>query len=179
MTHPYVWRDLCIRVTWPIHTWHMRLIRTWDMTQLGSGVETQSVRCAIYVCHTQSRFLILRGHFPPKSPKISGSFAQRDLQFEASYATSPRVVPSHTCDMSYVCDIPQLSVGHALHTSIDMCRHAVLSVTWVIRWRSCIGCLKLQISFRKIATDFRALWREMTSKDKASYDSTPPCMCVV
>ena len=42
-------------------------------------------------------------------------------------------------------------------------------------WRRCIGCLKLQISFRKRATNFRALLQKTTSKDKASYGSTPPC----
>jgi len=44
-----------------------------------------------------------------------------------------------------------------------------------MEWRRCIGCLKLQISFRKKITNFRALFRKMTYKDKISYDSTPPC----
>jgi len=50
-------------------------------------------------------------------------------------------------------------------------------------WRRCIGCLKLQVSFRlklqvsfhQRATYHRALLRKMTYKDKASYDATPPC----
>jgi len=42
-------------------------------------------------------------------------------------------------------------------------------------WRRCIRSLKLQISFRKRTTNYRAVSREMTCKDKASYDSTPPC----
>ena len=33
-------------------------------------------------------------------------------------------------------------------------------------WQTCIGCLKLQISFRKEATNFRVLLREMTSKNE-------------
>jgi len=43
-------------------------------------------------------------------------------------------------------------------------------------WRRLIGCLKLQVFFCKRATNHRALWREMTYEDKASYNSTPPCM---
>jgi len=35
-------------------------------------------------------------------------------------------------------------------------------------WRRCRGCLKLHVSFRKRATIYRALLREMTCKDKAS-----------
>jgi len=42
-------------------------------------------------------------------------------------------------------------------------------------WRRPIGCLKLQVIFRKRATNYRALLRKMTYKDKASYGSSPPC----
>jgi len=42
-------------------------------------------------------------------------------------------------------------------------------------WRRCIGCLKFQVSFRKRATNYRALSQEMTYKDNASYASSPPC----
>jgi len=43
-------------------------------------------------------------------------------------------------------------------------------------WRRPIGCLISQIFFRILATNYRALWRKMTYKDKGSYDSTPPCI---
>jgi len=42
-------------------------------------------------------------------------------------------------------------------------------------WGRLIGCLKLQVIFRKRATNYRALVRKMTYEDKASCDSTPPC----
>jgi len=42
-------------------------------------------------------------------------------------------------------------------------------------WRIPIGCLKLEVIFRKRAPNYRALLRKMTYEDKASYDSTPRC----
>jgi len=45
-------------------------------------------------------------------------------------------------------------------------------------WRRPMGCLKLQVIFRKRATNYRALLRKMTSKHKASCGSSPPCMYI-
>jgi len=42
-------------------------------------------------------------------------------------------------------------------------------------WRWPIGCLKLQVIFRKRATNCKALSRKMTCTDKASYGSWAPC----
>ena len=42
---------------------------------------------------------ILTGHFPQQSPIVSGSFAEWDLQLEASYVSSPLCIeslPTHT-----------------------------------------------------------------------------------
>jgi len=46
-------------------------------------------------------------------------------------------------------------------------------------WQRPIGCLKLQVNFRKRATNYGALLRKMTCNDKASYGFSPPCMYVV
>jgi len=46
------------------------------------------------------------------------------------------------------------------------------------RWRRPIQCLDLLIIFRKWATNYRALLRKMTCKDKASYGSSPPCTII-
>jgi len=62
-----------------------------------------------------------------------------------------------------VCTFWQQSTLHSLSTG----------------WRRLIGCLKLQVIFRKRATNYRALLRKMTYEDKASYDSTPPCIHIV
>ena len=42
-------------------------------------------------------------------------------------------------------------------------------------WRRPVGCLKMQVIFRKRATNYRSLLREMTYKDESSYGSLPPC----
>ena len=42
-------------------------------------------------------------------------------------------------------------------------------------WRRPIGCLKLQVIFRKRATNSRALLRKMTKKNNESYGSSSPC----
>ena len=42
-------------------------------------------------------------------------------------------------------------------------------------WRRPIVCLISYITFRKLATNYRALLRKTTYTDKASYYSTPPC----
>jgi len=42
----------------------------------------------------------------------------------------------------------------------------------------CIGFLKLQVSFRKRAPNYRALLRVLIYKDNASYASSPPCIWI-
>jgi len=49
------------------------------------------------------------------------------------------------------------------------------AANWTTRWRRPIGCLKLWVSFRKRAIDYRALVQKMTYEDKTSYGSSPPC----
>ena len=52
----------------------------------------------------------------------------------------------------------------------------VVSVLIVTKWPRLIECLQLQVSFHKRATSYRALLQKITYTDKASYDSTPPCI---
>jgi len=49
------------------------------------------------------------------------------------------------------------------------------SPTCTTGWRRLIGSPKLQIILHKRATKYRSLLRKMTYKDKASYESSPPC----
>ena len=65
---------------------------------------------------------------------------------------------------------------HPVHLEI----HRIPSVARLLYWSlvshyRCIGCLKLHVTFDERAAKHRALLRKITYKDKAFYDSTPPC----
>ena len=75
------------------------------------------------------------------------------------------------------CDVTHLYMSH------DSCICAtglISSIRYDLfrrdtQWQRCIGYLKLQVSFCKRATNFRALLRKMIYIDKASYAPSPPC----
>jgi len=52
----------------------------------------------------------------------------------------------------------------------------ILKSQLAMGWLRPIGCLQLQVIFRKRAANPGALLRKMTYKDKASYGSTPHCI---
>jgi len=79
----------------------------------------------------------------------------------------------HTAQLYMINDV----IHHPCSSMMWMHR-TVLYSKWCTGWRRLIGCLKVQVTFRKRATNDRALLREMTHKDKASYDSTPPCIYI-
>ena len=60
-------------------------------------------------------------------------------------------------------------------THCNTLQHSSKVLHFATGWRRLIGCLKLQVIFRKRATNYRALLWKVAYKDKASYDSTPPC----
>ena len=53
---------------------------------------------------------------------------------------------------------------------------AVKMKAFITGWRRPIKCLKLQVIFRQKATNYGALSRKMTYEDRASYESSPPCV---
>jgi len=66
-----------------------------------------------------------------------------------------------------------VAVCSSVLANLPMWEHVVVQLC--TGWQKPIECLKLQVIFRKRATKYRALFRKMTCKDKASYGSSPPC----
>jgi len=76
--------------------------------------------------------------------------------------------------LSSPCHLDHRSFG--IHYCFPVFNHSARCATG---WRRLIGCLKLQVVFRKRATNYRALLRKLTYEDKASYGSTPPCSSTI
>ena len=64
-----------------------------------------------------------------------------------------------------------------IYVYIDILMYTVLSGQCGTGWRRPTGCHQSQVIFRNRATNYRSLLRKMTYKDKASYGSSPPCIC--
>jgi len=69
-----------------------------------------------------------------------------------------------------------LIIKRGLLVSKETCIHGKRPTNETTGWRRPIGCLKLQVIFRKRATNFRAHLRKMTCEDKASH-ATLYCTC--
>jgi len=65
---------------------------------------------------------------------------------------------------TYICEYMYTYICTYIHIWVYMCIHT--------GWRRSIGCLKLQVIFRKRATLHKAFLRKMTYEDKASYGTS-------
>ena len=160
MTHWYVRHTSCIRVTWLIHTCANKFmcvlwcVHMCDTTH--SDVWRDSMICATYVHTSDMTHPSMRSHMTHSSVLYA---ALMSLHWSVyMFATPPP------------CRLSSVRYTHQSELSLQGGKHVDWS-DWTAQstgWRTCIGCLKLQVSFRKRAINHRALLLEMTCKDKAS-----------
>jgi len=185
MTRSYVWHDSFICVTWLIHVcdmthsymWHDSfkcvtwLIHMCDMTH--SYARHDSFICVTWLIHICD---------------MAHSYVWHDSFTRVTWLIHIRgMTHSYVAENIYINECQTTVLLHIFNnvrhdsfifvTWLSHSCHRTYSYTWhdsFIRtgWRRCIGCLKLQVSFQKRVSTYRALLREMTYEDMASFVSS-------
>jgi len=86
------------------------------------------------------------------------------------------------CIYEYIVLYMKLLWGYTTGAGSGISKYIYIVYIWIHKyiyrdtgWCKLMGCLELHVIFRKRATNYSALLRKMTYKDKASYGSSPPC----
>jgi len=95
------------------------------------------------------------------------------LQHSATYCSTLQHTATHGNTLQHTATQLTLSQKLAVQSNDTLSK---VDLSWSTGWWRCLGNLKMQVSFRKRATNYRALWRTMTYQDKASCPSSPPCI---
>jgi len=167
----YIWivrvkHVLCMLCAYCEHILYIWIVCTYGIYELCAHivytncvhifVYMNCVHIFVYIAHTIYNMCI------PYVHAINKLFYAHDSKCSVFYEKSPTIY-----EKSPGCK-------RALH----FMGRARSCITHTAGWPRLIECLTLQGIFRKRATNYRALLRKMTSKDKASYGSSPPSVCV-
>ena len=146
-----------------IHMCATWLIHWCDMTY--SYVCHDSFICVTWLIHTISKRLL------PSLPFGTDSYVWHHPFVPVTGLLQ------HLTRLVHMCDITHSCVWHDSFICVTLLIHTKIILFLLSQpptgWRRPIGCLKLQVIFRKRATNYRALLRKMTYKDKTSNGSTP------
>ena len=92
------------------------------------------------------------------------------------YITHRTIPLARICIYIYIYTYIHICVYIYIYIYVYIHIHIHIYTTWYdTGWRRPIGCLKLQVIFRKRAINDRALLQKIPYKDKASYGSSSPC----
>jgi len=157
------WQEVCV---WIVHTHQV------DVSTFICGKNEIS----IYAPHTFIGCLRLQVIFRKRATINTSSwcvdvYLRRGWNFDSVIVECANVIIVCAMARGFVCELTWW-VWTWLQRACTFTYKYTNSLTG---WRRVIGCLKLQVIFRKRATMYRALWRKMTWRDEASYDSTAPC----
>jgi len=102
-THTHIYSSYHSYVSWPVATLHNTPLCTGLRRRLG--------------------WLIFIGHFPQKSPMISGSFAENNLQLKTSYESPPPCIMIHPYVAWHICMRHDSSIGVMTHPYVAWLTH--------------------------------------------------------
>jgi len=129
--------------------------------------------------------IYIRPQMKLRSKPFTSHVAQIYMSYHTHIYTS---VLSHTC-IHELCHT-YIYMSHVTRCIYDSCNTYIYiseepqtksraQWTLYLPWRRHKECLKLQVIFRRRATNHRALLWKMTCRDKASCESSPLCTCHV
>jgi len=177
MSHSQVWYDPFTRVTWLIHMCDMTHTHMGDMMHTHLWDDSFIMMCkkmhSECICPQDASPAILERLFKDSNIfKIGydsfGSlriFSRMDmthlLVWHDSFSGASLVLFAHHHHLK--------DLAHLLKTHCTCFQRCEIHTGW----QKCIECL--HVSFRKRATNCRALWQKMTYKEKMSHVFWPPC----
>jgi len=193
--------DSFIRVTWLIHMWDMAdwylkhnacvcdtgLVDMWDMTHV--YVAHNSIICVTRLtCMWHTTYVYVTHNWCARD-----NWLFRTCEWVTCHVRMSSVSHTNHTRLAYEWVMAHIWMSHVSRMNESRARDSwvrhdsFICDTWLMRivgvtlctgWRRLIGSPKLQIIFHKRAIKYRLLLREMACKDKGSYESSPPCICV-
>jgi len=167
MSHAYAWHASCICVAWLIRMCKGVETRRAINSPREWGLSDEVFTCAHVCIHTYMQTHMNQTDMQTKIHKYSNytyihrwSTERESWRVETAHIQSWRI---HMRNDSWLLHMStnEWVLSHITHECVTYCRG----------WRRCIGCLKMQVIFRKRATNYRALLRKMTYEDQASNES--------